>query len=465
MENSTKKSTNKKWIGVGAVAVICAGIILSGKFLGKEAETSVVDSEGTEIAKLVWKDGGIHYECETGYEDYVDLACQEAISALSKAENLKKSKAGEKLVKEQYVIKTAFESNAFEALKKGSSQISVTDKDSMAMALSDGKGNLIAAYTESSDESVNRLLDRTYAGSTIKPLSTYGPAIEDDAVTWSTLYADSPFEETKDDAGNTEPWPANVEEFTNQKETVAQALCESNNAITVKILNDYGLDKSCTYLEDILGMDVTAEKKLIEKDEDGYRKELLSSLGMGYLDKGVTIKEMLEDYQAFSQSGTRYELTALKSLEDKDGNLVYEKEEKTDQIFSEDTAYIMNRMLRGVVEDGTAKSAQIDGVDVCGKTGTSENYRDNWFIGMTPEYTCAVWYSSNDGERIQNASLLAFRDAIEELSPDQSSAYPVSDDVVEKEYCEKTGLLAGKNCQSVKRGYYKKDELPETCTE
>ena len=104
-------------------------------------------------------------------------------------------------------------------------------------------------------------------------------------------------------------------------------------------------------------------------------------------------------------------------------------------------------------------------MDVCGKTGTSENYRDNWFIGMTPEYTCAVWYSSNDGERIQNASLLAFRDAIEELSPDQSSAYPVSDDVVEKEYCEKTGLLAGKNCQSVKRGYYKKDELPETCTE
>ena len=53
MENSIKNQQTKKWIGIGVVAVVCAGIIFSGKFLGKETKTSVVDSEGTEIAKLV----------------------------------------------------------------------------------------------------------------------------------------------------------------------------------------------------------------------------------------------------------------------------------------------------------------------------------------------------------------------------------------------------------------------------
>ena len=177
------------------------------------------------------------------------------------------------------------------------------------------------------------------------------------------------------------------------------------------------------------------------------------------------MKEMLEDYQAFAKGGIRYQLTALQSLETADGTLIYEKKDKSDRIFSEDTAYIMNRMLHGVVQAGTGISAQIEDVDVCGKTGTSENYQDNWFVGMTPEYVCAVWYSAKNQERVQNAALMAFHDAVSALPLDKSVVYPVPDGVVEKEYCEKTGLLAGKNCKEVKTGYYKKDELPEICKE
>lgn len=465
MEKNGKNIINKKTVGIGAVALICAGIIIAGKCLDQDYETVVVDSEGAEIAKLIWQDDNIQYECETGCEDYINLAGKEAIDVLSKIKNIDISEAKKELVKGDYKIQTSFEPRAFEALKAGSSQIAVSARDSMAMALSDGEGHMIAAYTRASDDTENPLIDRTYAGSTIKPLSTYGPAIEEGMVTWSSLYTDSAFEKSKDTQGNTQEWPVNVEEFTNKEKTVAEALQESNNAITVKLLNDYGLDKSCTYLEKTLGMDVKKEKQLLKENEDLYKKELLSSLGMGYLSRGVTVKEMLEDYQTFAKGGIRYQLTALQSLETADGTLIYEKKDKSDRIFSEDTAYIMNRMLHGVVQEGTGISAQIEGIDVCGKTGTSENYQDNWFVGMTPEYVCAVWYSAKNQERVQNAALMAFHDAVSALPLDKSVVYPVPDGVVEKEYCEKTGLLAGKNCKEVKTGYYKKDELPEICKE
>lgn len=465
MEKNRKNIINKKLAGIGAVALVCAGIIIAGRYLEEDYETVMVDSEGIEIAKLIWQDDSIQYECKTGYEDYINLAGKEAIDALSKIKDIDESEAGKELARDGYKIHTSFKPEAFKGLEKGSGQIAVSPRDAMAIALSDGEGHLIATYTKASNDTKNPLTDRTYAGSTIKPLSTYGPAIEEGMVTWSSLYTDSAFEESKDIEGNVEYWPVNTGEFTNKEKTVAEALQESNNAITVKLLNDYGLNKSCTYLEETLGMDVEKEKQLITEDEEKYKKELLSSLGMGYLARGVTVKEMLENYQAFAKEGIRYQLTALESLEAADGTIIYKKEEKTEQIFSEDTAYIMNRMLHGVVQGGTGISAQIDGIDVCGKTGTSENYQDNWFIGMTPEYVCAVWYSSKDQERVQNAALMAFHDAVSTLTLDTSVSYPVPDGVVEKKYCEKTGLLAGKDCKEIKSGYYKKDELPGICNE
>ena len=76
------------------------------------------------------------------------------------------------------------------------------------------------------------------------------------------------------------------------------------------------------------------------------------------------------------------------------GSVYYESWDKSGkQVIVEETAYIMNRLLKEVVsKDGTGKAAALKNVEVCGKTGTSRDYKDNWFVGMTPEYSCTVWY-------------------------------------------------------------------------
>lgn len=451
-----KEYKKGKMFGIGGVLLVCVGIVVAGSLLNRDSETIVVDKDERVIAHLLWGNGKIQYECESGNEDYIDLTCREAIDVLKEKEKLSEKQAQKELAKGNYIIKSFYDQDVFQALKAGSSQMSISVDEAKVMAISDGEGKLLAAYTESRDSEVNQLLRRTYSGSTIKPLSTYGPGIEENVIYWSKLYEDSPY---------TESWPTNVESFTGEGKTVAQALQESNNAITVKILDDVGLENACTYLRETLGMTVNDEEEMIQEDEEKYKTELLGSLGLGYLNKGVTIKEMLEDYQAFGKGGVRYQLSVMESLTDENGTCIYRKKEKKDRIFSEDTAYIVNRMLRGVVENGTAKSAQIDGIDVCGKTGTSQGYRDNWFIGMTPEYVCAAWYSQNAKERIQNEAILAFKSAFQELALDKEKEYPRTDKVEEKEYCKKTGLLAGEHCSEVQTGYYKKDALPETCNE
>lgn len=290
----------------------------------------------------------------------------------------------------------------------------------------------------------------------MKPLFTYGLGIEKNVISWSSLYKDSAYEEN---------WPTNVEAFTEQEETVAEALAESNNAITVKVLDDVGIKEACTFMRDSLELQVDEEKKMIDEDTELYKKELLSSLGLGYLTEGVNVKEMLENYQVFAQGGEKYKLSSLKIIENKEKEKIYENSELKEQIFSSETDYIMNRMLKGVVQSGTGKAAQTNGIDVSGKTGTSDNYRDNWFVGMTPEYVCAVWYGMENGERMQNDAVVAFRETINQLPADSKINYQVPETVVEREHCEKTGLLAVEHCENIQTGYYKENELPSVCGE
>lgn len=233
-------------------------IVIMGNHLSKSSEAVLVASDGkTVIAHLYWKDKKIQYECPEGCEDYIDLTCREAIEVLRKKDGLSKEEAGKKLVKEQYTLITYFEEDAFKALEKGDKAI--TSSSGEALALSDGKGHLLAAYTSGNNSSVNQLLKKTYAGSTMKPLSTYGLGIEKNVISWSSLYKDSAYEEN---------WPTNVEAFTEQEETVTEALAESNNAITVKVLDDVGIKEACTFMRDSLELQVDEEKKMIDEDTE-----------------------------------------------------------------------------------------------------------------------------------------------------------------------------------------------------
>lgn len=408
-------------------------------------------------------DGELEYDCESDVRTYVELACDEAIELLSQKEDISEEEAGKMIVKNGYTVETAFEDKLFQSMRDACNQYGGFGEDGMVAAICDGKGHLLAAYAIGGRDTENLLLKRNYAGSTMKPLSTYGPAIETDVITWSSMYEDSPYIKRENENGDTIEWPVNTEPFTWKKKTAAQGLIESNNAITVKVLADLGIKNSCDFLGNTLGLSVDREQEWIREDVKKNEQGLLSDIGLGYLAEGVSMIEMLENYQVFAQAGIRYKLSAFVRVTDEEGNRIVETDDSCVRIFSEDTAYILNRMLRGVVESGTGQTAQLEGIDVCGKTGTSEDYQDNWFIGMTPEYVCGVWYGISDNERLQNDAINVFYSTMRNVELDENQKYSISENVEEKKYCLETGMLANDGCESVEVGYYKKGYQPDVC--
>ena len=122
-------------------------------------------------------------------------------------------------------------------------------------------------------------------------------------------------------------------------------------------------------------------------------EEVLGNLGMGYLREGVSPVDMAGYYQIFANGGKYYKPTAIYEIKDNSGKSIYKRNVSINQVIEKSTADIMNLLLQEVVsENGTGKDAMIDGLAVGGKTGTGE--KGNWFVGFTPEYTCAVWHST-----------------------------------------------------------------------
>ena len=133
----------------------------------------------------------------------------------------------------------------------------------------------------------------------------------------------------------------------------------------------------------------------------------------------------------------------------------------------------MNRLLQQVVEGsrGTGRAARLSNFTVVGKTGTSVPTIDQYFVGFTPYYVAGVWYGYDNGDLLGSyktkfASIAqvwknVMVDVMDGMAPKE---FELSDQVIEKNYCTETGLLAKDTCPSQAVGYYKKDYLPDYCS-
>lgn len=469
----------KRIVGVALAVGACGVLAAAGMMLSKKSGAVVLDQAGNEIAKLILQDGKISYECEDKYQSYADIVSQEAVKMIQEREGVNEKTAAKILADREITVKTWLDRETLDAVIG-----SYNDGEGMACerfgaAVTDKEGHLTACYSDTKgNDNYNNVTKPAFAGSTMKPLSVYGPAIEDGTICWSSLYEDSAYGVVAGDNGIAREWPENVVPFTGKNVTAADALKESNNAVAVKVLKDYGVEKSVRFLEDTLGYDVDNEKKILEEEgEDrtlsniasGYLAEgedrILSNIALGYLENGVTVFKMADAYQVFINEGKDTPLCAVKEIE-KSGETYWTPQQKESEVFSEDTAYnIMNRMLREVVTDGTGISAQVTGLDVCGKTGTSE-YGDHWFVGMIPGNVCAVWYKSDkdmDAETADAARIC--KGVFEKIGADASEQYSIPTGVKEEVYCKKSGLLAGEQCQETGIGYYKEGTFSKLCEE
>ncbi len=240
-------------------------------------------------------------------------------------------------------------------------------------------------------EKVRRGLNRAtqslrQPGSTIKPLAVYAPAL-DNGYTVASVIDDSPIS-----YGNYSP--DNYGGTFKGLITVREAIQSSINVVAVKIVQDLGLSRSAEYLQKFGITSIVTDKGLSHNDLG------LGSLALGGLTQGVRPIEMAAAYSVFPNKGIYNKPVTFTKIYDKDGNLIYENKPKKERVISEQVAYLMVDIMQGVVKGGTGGRAALSNMPTAGKTGTTTNNVDAWFIGYTPYYTTAVWMGHDDPKNL-----------------------------------------------------------------
>ncbi len=341
------------------------------------------------------------------------------------------------------------------------------------------KGELVAIVgglgQKTADRTLNRGSDITRSiGSTIKGITVYPLAIEYDIATYSSTRVDQPYTtDYVDESGNARGWPNNYSmTYTYAPMTVYEAVRHSINTVAVSFAALVGVDEMYSFLADTLEVDTLVD------GVNGDRS--LAPMALGSMAHGMSPYQVAASYMMHGNGGQFYSPHAYVSVEDAYGRIELQPDVNRVQAISEDTAYITNRLLREVMVSGTGvyMSADEAGMDSIGKTGTTNENKDIWFVGLTPYYSSAFWYGYDENEPMtryvagstRHPGILAWQEIMNTEQAD-TEQYPVIDfpqsaleneDVVIARFCTVSGALAGASCPS-HAGYYKDETVLGTC--
>lgn len=219
-------------------------------------------------------------------------------------------------------------------------------------------------------------------GSSIKPLSVYTPALEYGIVRPYDTVVDEPLK-----IGSWQPKNAN-NRFTGST-TISDAVTWSRNIPAIKTLQSLTVDKSFDFLVNRFHITSLVEERV--SGDMTFSDKSFAPLALGGLTDGVSVVEMAGAYSAIADGGIYRKPTTYIDVRDSNGKLILEGKGEDQRIMMPDTAYSMTSMLKNVVSHGTGTSAAISNMSAAGKTGTTDDDKDRWFVGFTPYYTAAVW--------------------------------------------------------------------------
>ncbi|ARF13596.1 transglycosylase domain-containing protein [Sporosarcina ureae] len=260
-----------------------------------------------------------------------------------------------------------------------SASVFLNPKTGGILALVGGRGE----YTHGSFNNATDLIRQP--GSAFKPLAVYTLALEN-GYHMSDLLVDEPI----DMDGYS---PKNFDQNYRGKVTMYDALAQSYNIPAVWLLDQIGIKNG-----------VDAAKRFGISLE---KKDRTLGLALGGLNKGTSPLRMAQAFSAFANDGVMEEAHAITEIKDSEGKVLGKWRGKSVQVTDAEVAQQMTYMLQGAVKEGTAKKAQISGIDVAGKTGTTQlpfegvdGSKDHWFVGYTPDIAGAVWlgYDQTDAD-------------------------------------------------------------------
>lgn len=438
-------------LSLALVGVLIAHLIIQGQ--ANLPKITILDSKGNILIQTNKKSQ--LYKDENAA--YLDIAFNEAAAALAEKNKIDIKKAEKLLFKGEHTIHTAFDSSAFASLF---SACNLKDNDfSTAAALCDHKGNLIAAYGYYKEGNLSTKETAPY--SALKPLSVYAPAIDAGLINWTSQYEDSPYKKIEDEKGVLQNWPANhTGTYAMKNTTVCDAISASLNTVAVKCLKDLGVQNSLAFLQKKLNIPLEEEAYVIQKYGE---EEVLSSLALGYLEKGVSPVNMAGYYTIFATGGSYTEPKAVLKITDSQNSVVYKRQESKTQVISPESADIMNKLLQNVVKiGGTGEQINLQGVEVAGKTGTGDGNEANWFVGITPTYSLAVWHSQNENNKADEIFSAAM-EGIYFSNPSLNKRFVTHKNLKMMVYCADSGMAISQNCSLVKMGYFSQKENLALC--
>lgn len=227
-------------------------------------------------------------------------------------------------------------------------------------------------------------------GSSIKPLSVYAPAFEVGGFSPATVIKDLPLRYTYEDGDEDKvtAYPRNAERYYSYSRTILSGIMDSVNAVAVNTLDAIGTRYSYNFAKKLFKI-----SGLIEKGPNGTTDIDYSPLALGGLTNGATVRDMASAYATFANHGVYREGRTYTKVYDSQGNLIIDNTQDSEQILSEKTVDYINYCLDQAVDAGTGTPADLKniGIDVCGKTGTTNSRNDRYFCGYTGYYTAAVW--------------------------------------------------------------------------
>ncbi len=322
-------------------------------------------------------------------------------------------------------------------------------------------GHVVALYGGRGEKDGDRVLNRATQtqrspGSCIKPVSVYAPALEYGLITPISVVDDAP----KDFVVRESGWPWNESRTYSGRTTIYTGIAKSFNTVAVDLVQKLGIDRSFNFAYNNLGMTNLVVKKEIEHSDgrvDVKSDRDISPLSMGSLTDGITVLELTAAYSAFVNDGQYTTPILYTSIYDSNNQLIYENKAVTTIAMEQKTRDYMIQLLTGVVKNGTAQKAALNGIDVGGKTGTTSSDNDRWFTGITPYYAAAVWFGydmpQNLGKFSINPSTVLWQQVMAKVHKNLPEArFELKTEMTSVTYCKDSGLLANEWCAKDIRG-------------
>ena len=273
----------------------------------------------------------------------------------------------------------------------GSYRSSGQNLQSAIVIIDPDSGDIVGLSGGTGTKNANLLTNRATMstrppGSSFKPLAVYSPALDLGLVTQRTLVNDSPGLSLS----GTSWFPRNSGNSYSGWITIHDALVASKNTVAAQLLDKLGLATSWDYLTNHFGITSLVRDQLTE-DGRTVTDYAYSPLSLGQLSWGVTVREMAQAYTAFPNDGVMSYGRTYSYIEDADGNIVLLNPVRQVASIKANTAYNMCAMMKDAVSYGTGTDAYFSSTAVAGKTGTTSDDKDRWFVGFTEYYVAAVW--------------------------------------------------------------------------